>query len=393
MERRKTAFTGVYERKGEVRKLKNKPDICYDITYKADGKLVWEKIGWQSEGYSAVLASQIRSERLRSIRHGQDLPKDKKKAPFLKDIAKRYLDWAQENKNRKGVEDRSRYENHLKLRFEEKRLNEITTLDLERMKVELAKAGYSPSTITHCLALMRQMFNKARDWGLYVGENPVTKVKKPVIKNQRQRFLSFDEAAALLAALRQNTRRKKNPGELKDTKLHDIAVISLHTGARAGEVFNLRGQDVDFETSLLAFVDTKNNETRHAIMTETVREILSRRMPTAPQAYIFTDRQGRKIKEVSNAFENIVDDLGLNAGVTDPRRKITFHSLRHTFASWLALRGETIQTIAELLGHKTLQMTMRYSHLTKDHKRRAVLGLEEDFVRSKNKVKPQPASS
>jgi len=393
MERRRTVFTGVYERKAEVRKLKKKPDVCYDITYKADGKLVWEKIGWQSEGYSAVLASQIRSERLRSIRHGQDLPKDKKKAPFLKDIAKRYLDWAQENKNRRGAEDRSRYENHLKNRFEEKRLNEITTLDLERMKIELAKSGFSPSTIMHCLALMRQMFNKARDWGLYVGENPVTKVKKPVIKNQRQRFLSFDEAAALLTALRQNTRKKKKPDELKDTKLHDIALISLQTGARAGEVFNLKAQDADFEAGLLALVDTKNDETRYAIMTEAVRKILSRRMPAAPHAYIFTDRQGRKIREVSNAFQRVVDSLGLNGGVTDPRQKLTFHSLRHTFASWLALRGETIQTIAELLGHKTFQMTMRYSHLTKDHKRRAVLGLETDFANSKNKLKPQPVSA
>jgi len=172
-----------------------------------------------------------------------------------------------------------------------------------------------------------------------------------------------------------------------------MALISLHSGARAGEIFNLKVQDVDFETSLLALVDTKNNETRHAIMTEAVRKILESRMPRAPNTYIFTDRQGRKIKEVSNAFERVIDGLGFNAGVTDPRQKLTFHSLRHTFASWLALRGETIQTIAELLGHKTLQMTMRYSHLTKDHKRRAVLGLEKDFARSKSKVKPQPASA
>jgi site-specific recombinase XerD len=64
---------------------------------------------------------------------------------------------------------------------------------------------------------------------------------------------------------------------------------------------------------------------------------------------------------------------------------ITFHSLRHSFASWLALQGETLQTIGELLGHKGLTMTKRYSHLLPDHKRRATVALEKGFEESKKK--------
>ena len=71
-----------------------------------------------------------------------------------------------------------------------------------------------------------------------------------------------------------------------------------------------------------------------------------------------------------------------NNGVTDPRQKITFHTLRHTFASWLAINGTPILTIKELLGHQSLAMTERYSHLSPDHKRQAVDGIEAMFTKN-----------
>jgi len=99
-----------------------------------------------------------------------------------------------------------------------------------------------------------------------------------------------------------------------------------------------------------------------------------------PEDYVFLSTKGEKIKEVSNAFAKVVKRLGFNEGITDRRQKVSFHTLRHTFASWLALRGESILTIKELLGHQTLAMTERYSHLIPDHKRRAVEGIDESFT-------------
>ena len=71
----------------------------------------------------------------------------------------------------------------------------------------------------------------------------------------------------------------------------------------------------------------------------------------------------------------MVKALSLNDGITDPRDRVVFHTLRHTFASWLAIQGTPIYTIKELMGHKTLAMTERYSHLIPDAKRQAVKGL------------------
>lgn len=372
--RHATQFPGVYQREAE--RVIGKPDTVFDISYKRDGKKVWEKVGWKSQGYSAELARQVRNERIIAIQHGDELPQDKKKAPTFKTLAEKYIKWSEEHKNRGGIEDKSRYENHLKSRFDDKRLDEIAPFDLERLKADLTKTGLAPKTVKHVLDLLRAMFNKAAEWNLYMGPNPVKKVKKPVVQNARDRFLSIEEAEILLKELRRNPRYTKEYRELEDPKLHDIALLSLHTGARASEIFNLKGQDIDFRNGLITLRDTKNTETRYAPMTAKVRVILKARMPDNPNAYVFTDKDGQKIKEVSNAFERVIERCKFNEGVKDNRQKVVFHTLRHTFASWLAIEGTPLFTIAKLLGHKSISMSERYSHLSPDHKRDAVNGLE-----------------
>ena len=212
------------------------------------------------------------------------------------------------------------------------------------------------------------MFNKAAIWDLYTGDNPVKLVKKPRPQNQRERFLSYEEARLLLSEL-----------EKASSQLHDIALVALHCGVRAGEIFNMRGQDLDFYNQSIHIADPKNKYPRKTYMTKQVNAMLLRRSPTFPGEYVFKARDGGPIKGVSRIFTRTVGKIGLNDGIDDPRYKVVFHTLRHTFASWLALNGETIQTIAELLGHRTLAMTQRYSHLTGDHKKRAVLAMEKLF--------------
>ncbi len=376
MKRIVTKHAGVYERQSDNRTHNGRADVCFDISYKADGKKVWEKVGWASEGYSAKLASQVRAERLRTLRHGQELPKQKKKAPLFKELAEKYLNWAKENKTRQGKDDKGLYYNHLAARFDNRRLSEIGSFDLERMKSELTKSGLSPATVKHCLVLVRQVFNKAILWGLYQGQNPIKGVKMPSLNNRRERFLSHEEADLLLAEL------AKTSGQL-----HDMALLSLHCGLRAGEIFNLKGHDLDFENGLINISDPKNKASRKAFMTEAVKGMLQARMLEKPEELIFKDKRHKgKIREISSAFEKVVARLGLNEGIQDPRQTVCFHSLRHSFASWLCLQGETILTVKELLGHKSLAMTERYSHLIPDHKRRATLALERTFNQRRNEL-------
>ena len=385
--RHKTQFPGVYEREAE-RTLGIK-DICYDISYKSnDGKKVWEKIGWKGHGYSGELARKIRNERIITLQHGEELPAEKKVAPCMRDIWEKYKDWAMTNKTRAGRDDIYQYNKHIKEKFEDKRLNDISSFDLERLKADLTKDGLSPASVKHCLILIRQIFNKAITWGLYQGMNPVKGVKMPTIQNQRTRFLSHTEADRLLDYLKKPKPRQKKDGtsvKVKKTSpyLHDISLLSLHTGMRASEIFALRGQDIDFGNAIITVRDTKNTNTRHAYMTEAVKELLTQRT-TSLDALLFPDRNGDQAQAVSQYFRKAINALEFNNGVRDPRERVYFHTLRHTFASWLALQGETLLTIKELLGHKSMTMTERYSHLIPDHKRRATLALEKRFETSMN---------
>jgi integrase len=389
----KTNYSGVYELKSQTKKHLGKADVCFYITYNHRGKKVWEKIGWLSEGYSAKVASHKRAERIQKIRHGEELPKEKTKAPYFKEVAKKYNEWVEGNKSRSGRDDKYLYKNHLAPAFDEKRLNEISAFDLERLKNDLAKAGYAAGSIKHCLVLVRQIFNKAVLWGLYKGENPIKGVKLPTVQNQRERFLSYEEASLLLKELKVDQSRTRNLGEKKDPQLHDMALLSLHCGLRAGEIFNLKGQDLDFENKLINISDPKNKESRKAFMTKAVEDTLSKRVPKSPDAYVFKEKKrggnkekkhSDKIEAISPAFRKAVNKLGFNEGVIDRRQMVTFHTLRHTFASWLALQGETILTIKDLLGHKTLAMTTRYAHLMPEHKRQATLRLEKAFNSKRN---------
>lgn len=378
-------YTGVYSREHSTRRLQSgEPDLCFEITYKdGQGKLVWEKIGWASEGYSAPLAVQTRNDRIQAVRKGEPIPKKgeetpqelppgepvEEKVPTFGLVWEKYVEWATANKTRQGKDDINRYKNHIQPRFEETPLDEVSPFDLERVKSDLMKDGLAPATTRHVLVLIRQLYNKARAWGLYDGYNPVSKVTLPRLNNARQRFLSFDEAKALLAHL-----KKVSPN------LHDMACLSLYCGLRASEIFNLRGHDIDLQNGIITVSDPKNRESRKAFMTETVKAILKARKTVAPNDYLFVDRRHNgKVTEISGAFDRAVKKLQFNAGVDDPRQRVCFHTLRHTFASWLALQGESLLTIRELLGHKSLEMVRRYAHLVPDEKRKATLRLERAF--------------
>lgn len=155
-----------------------------------------------------------------------------------------------------------------------------------------------------------------------------------------------------------------------------MAYLSLYTGMRFGEITNLTWQDVDFENNIITIKDPKNRESRSAYITRDMRYLLlekfRREMPKSQSELLFKDSNGNKIVHISKTFPRVVDKLGLNDGVDDPRDRVVFHTLRHTFASWLAIQGTPIYTIKELMGHKTLAMTERYSHLIPDIKREAV---------------------
>jgi integrase len=122
-------------------------------------------------------------------------------------------------------------------------------------------------------------------------------------------------------------------------------------------------------------------------MTDEIKAMFNRRKRGRPNEIVFKDRNGKQIKEASNSFGRAVDGLHLNREVIDRRQKVTFHSLRHTFASWLVQQGEPLYTVQKLMGHASLSMTERYSHLSPDNMKRAVKNFEKNLKDKRTETK------
>ena len=142
-----------------------------------------------------------------------------------------------------------------------------------------------------------------------------------------------------------------------------MSLISLHCGLRAGEVFSLTWSDIDLDNDQLVLTDTKGTVNRFAKMTSEVKALFNAKEKGMKNDLVFPDRNGNQRKAISKAFMLTVNDNGLNDGITDRRNKVVFHTLRHTYASWLVQKGISIYEVSKLLGHSTITMTERYSHL------------------------------
>lgn len=204
------------------------------------------------------------------------------------------------------------------------------------------------------------MFSKAIIWGKAV-ENPVKQVKMLRVNNTRVRFLDEEKEARLLAECQAH--------------LRDL-VVALHTGFRRNELLSLRPEDIDLSWGLVSVRAgyAKNGEGRTVPITETLREVLRRLVKEAGadgSPYLFRNCHGEPYRSIRTGFEHAAQ----RAGIKDFR----FHDLRHTFASRLIMAGVDIRTVQELMGHKTISMTLRYSHLSPDHKRKAMEALESRF--------------
>lgn len=238
-------------------------------------------------------------------------------------------------------------------------INQITNKSLLQFRAALTKKKLSPQTISHCLSLLRRVLHRAQQWDLFQSKLP--NFDMPRFDNKRVRYLSKNEAQELLVEL-----------SIKSQLWHDISLLSLHTGLRAGEIFSLRSSHFDAKQKVLYVFDTKSCN-RNIPLNEAAQAVLLKNCKA--KDFIFKER-GQQIKYVNRIFRDAVNACKLNSYTHDRRQKVVFHTLRHTFASWLVQKGTPLVVVGQLLGHKTLHMTARYAHLAPSQGANAVKELE-----------------
>jgi integrase len=264
-------------------------------------------------------------------------------------------------RKRSPKDDRSIIGRHLRPAFGSLLLAEITIEPVDTYVAGLTHL--TDKTVANHLTLFLAMLHMARDELRWVREVP--KIRKPRVRPfQDHRYLkSAGDIDRFL-------RCASDDGE--QTYMLYLAAIS--TGLRAGELAALRWADVDFDTRFLTIRHsydrpTKSNDVRNVpILDRLLAPLQGWRMKPQSQ-FVFTNRDGRMFGRSARIFQEVLHRVLDRAGFESPevagRRRwyITFHDLRHTFASHWVMNGGDIFKLQKILGHKSIEMTMRYAHL------------------------------
>ena len=393
----KTQYPGVRYYEHSSRKLRSgQLDRYYSIRFSLDGRVVEECLGWASEGWNpekahAVLAGlknaartgdgprtlaevRAKSEAARQAEAAADARAKADGLTLAEFFDRHYLPRAQKDKS-SWKHDLRRFKSKVEPALGALPLKAVTKAHVQEFIDELAGSGLAPATVRHYQAIIRRAFNLATQTmvegeAAFSGLNPTAGLRAPEVRNARVRFLSGAEAERLI----QESAASRQPD------LQDAVILSLNTGLRLGEIAHLSWPDINFSGGFITVRDEASRKPGGTVpMNPAVLEMLKkRRQLDKSVGSVFQAESPDHFRDnISVAFRGLVERLGFNEGLKrdDRQRRIVFHTLRHTFASWLACAGVDIYRIKTLMRHKTMAMTMRYAHLIPDATRDAVHSL------------------
>jgi integrase len=224
----------------------------------------------------------------------------------------------------------------------------------------------APATVVKYLCSLSSVFEAAiKDWH-WIEKNPIKLIRKPKISNARERSLNREECLRLLDCCK----------ESKNTFLHLIVLLALSTGMRKGELLNLQFKDICWERKSITLHKTKNGKIRHIPLTEKAYSALLDYAKTEtivdPSFHLFPSLNPNKYMDIRTAWYFSLKKAGI--------KNLTFHDLRHSCGSFLAMSGASARDICEILGHSDIRMTQRYTHLSQPHLAEALERASEKFI-------------
>lgn len=366
----KTSKTGVYYRES----ISNgKADKTYYITYKdLNNKTKEIKLGKFSEGIRENYCYQKRNEIITKIRLGEEPPaaaKNKRaKKVLLDDIQEKYFKTRKEGKSKDS--DYSTFKKHLKPFFYEKDLESITKEDIRKLQTKIKESKnqrrlpLSDKTVHNILTILKSITSFAIKEEL-LKNNYIKYIELESIRNTRDRYLTLEEINKLYKYLEDNPR------------LFLFTKIALTTGARLASILYISKKDIDFSNQRITLYDLKKDQegriSYKSFLTNELTILLDKWCENINfNDRIFSDRPTtiqRKMLDILNKLFN--QDLDKE----DRKNRAVVHTLRHTFASHLAINGTPIFTIQKLMNHSDIKMTLRYAKLSPDSGKDAICNL------------------
>jgi integrase len=295
------------------------------------------------------------------VDEGRWLEKRREVKETIGEFAKRYLKWCEEIRQKDLRSKKQRIGVIEEKLGKDTPLGKITRGTVEKYQAErLSSLSHrntplKPATVNREMAVLKHMLSKAVAWGVLL-LNPASGVKLHKENNRRLRYLTPEECQALLDACPTATMRQ-------------IVTLALNTGMRKGEILNLIWENVNLRERFIEITEQKNGERStiplNSVAVDTLRSI-PRRLDSD---YVFTGLiPGEPFWDLKRQFAKAVRAAKLEG--------VSFHTLRHTAASLLVMAGVDLATVREILRHKSIEMTLRYAHLSGDHKKAAVDALQ-----------------
>ncbi|RZD18980.1 MAG: site-specific integrase [Candidatus Acididesulfobacter diazotrophicus] len=288
-----------------------------------------------------------------------------KPAMTFSELADKYLEFTA-----KRLKSHSRLKSFIKNlinRFGDKPLDDFSLEDIEDIQGDILKKGQSAAYANRLVVITKIMFNRALDWEL-VSEDVIKRLKKCKLLRgeiKRLRYLSEEEAEKLLFNC--------------EPHLKPFVITALNTGMRKSEILGLTWDRIDLKNRIILLDKTKNGERRELPVNDTLYQTLSGLTRHLKTDYVFYNPQ--TLKPYHDFKKPFLKALS-KSHILD----FHFHDLRHTFASWLVMKGADLTTVKELLGHKDIKMTLRYAHLAPAHIKKAVGMLDKKISSADLKI-------
>jgi integrase len=306
--------------------------------------------------YGPLTADQARklaATHVGAIAQGNDpaqVRQDRLHEPTFGNLIEQYLQRHAPRK-RSARDDRGMLQTHLAV-FRTRKLTDLSRNDVAHLHARVGQAA--PYRANRLVALLRKMFNLARDWGLYDGENPATRIQL-FTEESRDRFVQPEELPRLFRAI----------GDEPNVYIRSFFLTALLTGARRAEVLTMRWEDVNVARAEWRIPHTKAGRPHLLPLPNALVSILRSLPRQEGVPYVFVGQNGKgHLQNMKRAWNRI----RTKAGIQDVR----FHDLRRTVGSWLAGSGESLQLIGKVLNHRDVSTTAIYARLNLDPVRKAL---------------------
>jgi integrase len=351
-----------------------KPERAFYVRYRSGkgraGKQIEEFVGHgRKDRMDALQASRIRGRRIQgdelSNRDTREAEHKAREAEEARWTIQRLWDTYRESKPRTKdlMCNVNRFDLYLKERFAAKEPHELAPLDVDRLRITLAKQR-SPQTVRHVLTLLKRIVNFGVNKGLCPGLK--FKPEMPTVHNITTEDLNPEQLTRLLDAIEEEP-------HVDATAMMRLA---LFTGMRRGEMFKLKWEDIDFDRGFIHIVDPKGGPSQIIPLNDAARDLFMNH-PRLSDLHVFPGRNGAR-RNVGKYLRRIKAAAGL------PKDFRPLHGLRHVYASMLASSGQVdMYTLQKLLTHKSPLMTQRYAHLRDEGLRRAS-NLAGDIIKAAN---------